>query len=311
MNPIKYTATNDSVMVIWDGKPVTVKKGAANFENLRKALIEEKWGEVPAHLRQDSSIEKWANGKFKVNNGVVSYNGQELPTDLNRRIVEMASKGENPSSLMNFWERLKKNPSMRSVEQLWNFLNNIGIPITEDGCFLAYKAVRADFKDVHSGTIDNSIGKIIEMPRNEISDDPNHACHKGLHVGALEYTGNFHSGGKMLICKVDPEHVVCVPNDHSYQKMRVCKYEVLGLHGEGHLPSTVMKDEELPEKKLPGGAKRSKEFKRLDSLDAALLMKESYDTLRTYAGKGLEIIGASRITGGKWALVQAIEKARA
>ena len=41
-----------------------------------------------------------------------------------------------------------------------------------------------------------------------------------------------------------------------------------------------------------------------------MLMQESYDTLRNYAAKGLEIVGASRIVGGKWALVQAITKAR-
>jgi hypothetical protein len=306
---LKYTATNDSVTVIWGGKPVTVKRGAANFEGLRRAVLDHDWNEVPYHLSSGASLERWAKGKFKVADGRVLFNGAELPADINNRITEMAIKGEDPGAIMKFWERLQKNPSMRSVQQLWNFLNNIGIPITEDGCFLAYKAVRSDLMDVHSGTIKNDIGSVIEMPRNQISDDPDHACHAGLHVGALEYTGNFHSGGVMLICKVDPADVVCVPNDHSYQKMRVCRYEVLGIHGgESHLPSTTIKEEELPQRPVKG--KRSKEFQRLDGLDATLLMKESYDDLRRYAASGLGIIGASRITGGKWALVLAISKAR-
>lgn len=308
---LKYTATNDSVTVIWGGKPVTVKKGSAHFEGLRQALLKNAWDEVPHHLNSDSSIERWAKGKFKVTNGEVTYNGAKLPADLNGRIVEMASKGDDPTPLMKFWERLQKNPSMRSVEQLWKFLNNIGIPLTADGCFLAYKAVKSDFKDVYTGTIDNSVGQVVRMPRNQISDNPDHACHQGLHVGALEYTGSFHAGGRMMVAKVDPEHVVCVPNDHSYQKMRVCEYEIIGIHGgDDHLPSTTIKDEELPTKKLPGGAKRSKEFKRLDGLDEAALMQESFETLRKYAGTGLEIVGASRITGGKWALASAIVKAR-
>lgn len=310
--PLKYTATNDSVTVVWKGAPVTVKRGSANFDGLRKALLREDWDEIPHHLRSDSSIERWAKGKFKVVGGVVHFDSMPLPVDINNRVVEMAAKGEDPTPVMLFWERLQKNPSWRSVEQLWRFLNNVGIPLTEDGCFLAYKAVKADFKDVYSGTIDNTPGQVVTMPRNQISDDPDQTCHYGLHVGALEYTGNFHSGGRMVICKVDPADVVCVPNDHSFQKMRVCKYVVVGMHGEGHMPSTTIKDEELPQlaKQLPGGKKRSKEFQRLDSLDESLLMKESYDTLRNYASKGLEIIGASRITGGKWSLIQAISKAR-
>ncbi len=306
---MKYTATNDSVTVIWQGKPVTVKRGAANFEGLRRAVLEEDWTEVPHHLRSDSSIERWAKGKFKVVDGRVSFNGKDLPVDLNKRLVEMAVNGEDPTPLMKFWERLQNNPSYRSVEQLWNFLNNMGIPFTPDGHFLAYKAVREDFKDCHSGTIDNSVGNVVSMPRNEISDDPNHACHAGLHVGALEYTGSF--GPRQLIVKVDPADVVCVPNDHSYQKMRVCRYEVIGLHGEGHLPNTTIDEDDLGSIRTRDvKGKRSKEFQRLDALDESLLMQESYDDLRNYLSKGLGVIGASRITGGKWSLVQAISRAR-
>jgi hypothetical protein len=341
--PMKFTATNDSVTVIYGGKPVPVKRGSANFEGLRRALIDEDWDEAVFHLRSDSSIERWTKGKFKVSNGVVSYNGAALPSDMNNRIVEMASLGDDPTPLMNFWERLQKNPSMRSVQQLWSFLNNIGIPLTADGCFLAYKSVRADFKDVYTGTIDNSVGKVVEMARNQISDNPDHACHAGLHVGALEYTGNFHSGGRMVIAKVDPEHVVCVPNDHSFQKMRVCKYEVIGIHGEGHLPSRTISDEDLPDGSwdpyyddedlayeddlnfisdrlddlaqpalrvnVPTG-KRTKKLQKLDAMDEAELMQLSYDDLRRYASKGLGIVGAYKITGGKWALVLAISRAR-
>lgn len=312
---MKYTVTQDSVTLLWGGKPVTVKRGAANFEELRKAVLAEDWTEVPFHLRSDSSLERWAKGKFKVTDGHIFYNGEELPSDLGARITEMASLGEDPTPLMNFWENLQQNPSMRSVQQLWRFLANSGHPITEDGHFLAYKAVRADFKDIHSATIENKPGTRIKMERNKISDDPNHACHQGLHVGALAYAQSF--GGydsRMVICKVNPKDVVSVPNDHSSQKMRVCEYLVIGMHGEGELPSTTIKDEELPmqqqSKTLPGGSKRSKEFKRMDALDEAMLMQESYDSLRNYLSKGLDVVGASRITGGKWALVQAIAKAR-
>lgn len=306
--PMKYTATNDSVTVIWGGKPVTVKRGSANFEGLRKAVLEEDWDEVPFHLKSDSSVERWAKGKFKVADGKVSYDGDQLPADLNNRIFEMATLGQDPSAILNFWERLQRNPSARSVEQLWRFLNNAGIPLTPDGCFLAYKSIRRDFKDVHSGTIDNTPGNVIEMQRNKISDDPDQTCHYGLHVGALQYVEDFGPSDKrIVIVKVDPEHVVCVPNDYNSQKMRVCRYEVIGFHGE-QLPSTTVDEHELPRREVKG--KRSKEFIRLDGLDETLLMKESYEDLRRYASQGLGIIGAYRITGGKWALIQAIVRGR-
>jgi hypothetical protein len=350
MQEMKYTATNDSVTVVWQGLPVTVKKGSPNFEGLRKAVLESNWDEVPFHLRADSSIERWTNGKFKVSNGVISYNGEKIPTDLNNRICEMAVGGQDPTPLMNFWERLQKNPSMRSVEQLWRFLNNSGHPITTDGHFLAYKGVRMDFKDCHSGTLDNRPGVVIELPRNKISDNPNTPCHYGLHVGALEYAIGF--GQRVVICKVDPADVVCVPFDCSSQKMRVCRYEVIGLHGDGHLPSTTIDDDDLsdldfeddyffddddfledfypedyrplnddvppveakpvekPLKVATPNGNRSKKLQALDKMDEADLMNLSYDELRKYASKGLGIIGASKILGGKWSLVSVIVKAR-
>jgi hypothetical protein len=325
---VKYTVTNDSVAIMWGGKLVSAKRGAANFEGLRRAVLDHDWTEVPHHLGADSSLERWAKGKFKVVEGRISYNGDALPSDLANRITEMASLGQDPTSLMKFWENLQQNPSMRSVEQLWRFLNNSGHPITTDGHFLAYKSVRTDFRDHHSGTIENKPGTVIRMDRNKISDDPNQTCHFGLHVGSLEYVNGFGSSAKrIVIVKVNPRDVVCVPVDYSSQKMRVCEYAVIGMHGGDQLPDTMIEDDELPDldydyaddvvegqaavsKPLPGGKKRLKEFLRLDSLDEAALMQESYDTLRNYASKGLEIVGAYRITGGKWALVSAIVGSR-
>jgi hypothetical protein len=227
------------------------------------------------------------------------------------------------------------------VNQLWDFLQNKGIPLTEDGCFLAYKSVRQDFKDHHSGQFDNSPGKVHEMPRNQISDDPRVECHEGFHVGALEYAKNTWSGARLVVCKVDPENVVSVPHDHNSQKMRVCKYEVTGHHNGTHLPSTTFKEdthddegdeneegEDVDVQDLSPGTdpepdeftrddpkkeKRpsKKGFTRLDKLDMENLLKESIDTLRKYATKGLVITGASKIPGGKVALVAKILEVRA
>jgi hypothetical protein len=99
-----------------------------------------------------------------------------------------------------------------------------------------------DYKDCHSGTIDNHPGQAPSVPRNKVSDDPQTACHFGLHVGSLEYATSF--GRRVVIVKVDPEHVVCVPYDCTSQKMRVCEYEVVGLHGDGHMQSTTIPDDD-------------------------------------------------------------------
>ncbi len=305
---IPYTITGESVTVIFEGRPHVIQRGAPNYLNIRKSLLNEDWPSVPLHLRADTSLVRWAKDRFTVSGDEISFDGTPLPKDVNARISEMAASGENPEPLFKFWERLQKNPSHRSVQQLYRFLNNIGIPVTEDGSFLAYKSVRRDYRDLHSGKFDNRVGVTNRMPRNQISDDPNHSCHEGLHVGALEYAESF-GGERIVICKIDPSNVVCVPFDSNSQKMRVCEYKVVAEHLESHLPSTVISDSEIPKVKKPGG-KRSKLFKKLDAFPIEGLMQVKYDDLRKYASKGLGLIGVSKISGGKLSLVTAIVKAR-
>lgn len=246
MSKPTFTMTTETITVCIDGTTHSVRRGAPNFEGLKKALSEERWNSVPEYLTVAKAIESWSKGDFKVVGSEVRLRDTVLPTELSLRIVEMVRKNEDPAPVLRFWERLSKNPSFRSVNQLWGFLQHKNIPLTEDGCFLAYKSIRSDYKDHHSGTIGNKIGTINEMPRNQISDDPNVACHDGFHVGALGYAKTFGTGECILVvCKVDPKDVVCVPFDSRQEKMRVCRYEVVGHYGS-ELPSTTYKAEESP-----------------------------------------------------------------
>jgi hypothetical protein len=399
--PLPFTLTHESITVVYEGKPHVVQKGSPQFNALRKAILAEDWKAVPKNLTVAKSIKDWAKGKFTMKDDHFYFEGNEIPSNINTRIVKMATSGEDPTPLFKFWERLQKNPSMRSVEQLWPFLEHKGIPLTKEGCFLAYKGVRNDFLDAHSGTISNKPGTVHEMPRNQISDDPNHACHEGFHVGALAYAGSFSQ--RVVICEVDPEHVVCVPYDASQHKMRVCKYKVIGQHNGSHMSSTTHEEDaprgdasyehshdvpkkdstqfdpndetdanydpendflaepcdecgnkippdhtaednkyhmescslydptfpeeekkaKAPAKKKKGSEKKKEHkakkkagkqlvqtFDKLKKMGMPDLMKESIDTLRAYAGKGLKIVGASKVPGGKTALVSVILKAR-
>ena len=338
-NEIQHTLTNDSICVILGGTPHTVQKGSANYEALRKALFEKNWAAVPDLVTVAKTVENWVRGDFKVQGDSILYKGKALPTGLNSRILKMVTAGNPPEGLLRFWERLQLNPSWRSVNQLFPFLEHEGIPIDKDGYFLAYKGVKADYKDVHSGTIDNTPGlPPIEFPRNEISDDPNEACHKGLHVGALKYARDF--GVRTIICKVDPADVVCIPYDAASMKMRVCKYQVIGNYG-GKLHDTVYDEADSPKlepkpkaevtakvvepetgKPMKGKAKVIKEVPApvvfapvpgqpdFSKLDEGELNQVLLGDLRSYAAHVLKIVGASKIPGGKPVLVQRILETR-
>jgi len=238
---MKYQISNDSVMIVLDGEPHTLTKGQANYTAVRVGVLAGNEAAVRANLTVGKTIVQWADGEFAVVDGNIHYKGDAMPGVINKRILQMVTKGENPRPLMRFWERLDENPSYRSVEQLYDFLmKHPGIPFTDDGSILFYKGVRADFRDSYSGKFDNSPGQHLKMRRNRVSDDPAVPCHFGFHVGSRQYASRFAGGGVTVICKVDPKDVVCVPNDCSQQKVRVCEYEVLGVDNGGLMSDTVM-----------------------------------------------------------------------
>lgn len=339
-----FTLTNDSISIAWRGKTYNIRKGSPQFGSLKSALVNERWEDVPKYLTIGKSIESWAKGRFTIQNGdTFLYKGEQIPQDINKRVIEMATNGEDPTVLFNFWERLQKNPSYRSVKQLFPFLQHEGIPFTRDGCFLAYKSVKMDYKDHQTGTFDNHPGAINQLDRNKVSDDPTIPCHEGFHVGAYAYASTFNAQSRrVVVCKVAPEDVVCIPHDSGQQKMRVCKYRVIGLHNGELLSSTVFDDAfkldeegdvvdqieagaeaenddvtKVEEKPVQGEEKPSTEkrapakgFTRFNKMGLEELMKESMTDLRKYAGKGLKIVGASKIPGGKVSLVTKILEIR-
>jgi hypothetical protein len=123
-------------------------------------------------------------------------------------------------------ENLMLNPSKRAVTELYGFLEKNNLPITPDGSFLAYKRIRQDYKDVYTGTMDNSVGKVVEMERNRVDDDQNRTCSTGLHFCSHGYLSHY-SGERIVIVKINPRDVVSIPTDYNDSKGRACRYEVI------------------------------------------------------------------------------------
>jgi hypothetical protein len=153
------------------------------------------------------------------------------------------SKGLPFQPLVNFLNNIMENPSMQSQKELYDFLEHEHLPITEDGHFLAYKAVRSDFKDKYRGVFDNSVGNVCTMQRAKVDDDRGRGCSNGLHAGALNYVahyGSLEAGDRIVIVKINPKDVVSVPSDSNCEKLRTCSYEVVGEY-EGELLKPLYK----------------------------------------------------------------------
>jgi hypothetical protein len=157
----------------------------------------------------------------------IEYRGQKITDPV--MIKNIKNYNTQCDAIKHFIDNMFLNPRPESVVQLASFLEHNNFPLTEDGCFLGYKAVKKNYMDIYSGTIDNSIGRTITMPRAKVTFDPKLACSAGLHVGTYSYaTGYGGSDAIILVVKVNPAHCVSVPNDHNAEKLRCSQYTVLG-----------------------------------------------------------------------------------
>lgn len=217
------------VTVMMDGVTHTINSDHANYEAIRTALRDKNFDDVENLINVRKSIETFVQGRVTVEADRVLYGNLEVRGSVVHRILDMRREGFDAGPMINFLENLMQNPSKRAVDELYGFLEATKLPITEDGCFLAYKKVRDDYLDLHSGTMDNSIGKVVEMPRNGVDEDKDRTCSAGLHFCSLSYLPEYHGGsGRVLIVKINPADVVAIPSDYNNAKGRTCRYEVIG-----------------------------------------------------------------------------------
>lgn len=227
---IPFLKTNNAVSVLIGGKPQMLPATHPNFPKVIELLLS--GSATPDALEELMSVRtailRKSFGDIRIEGEKVFYKQREMAGLLVDRLLSAvhSSDQEKLDRLMKFGDSLGRNPSFRIREQLYPFLEKGQNPISANGGFIAFKKVRADFFDCHSGTIRNAPGDTPSMPREEVDDDPNRTCSSGLHVCNWGYLSSF-SGAKVVLCEVMPEDVVSVPTDYNNTKMRTCRYHVL------------------------------------------------------------------------------------
>ena len=227
-----YLIQGKNIVVIIDNQPYTVTSTHIGYEKLKQAIKDNDWDTVKQVVDPAKEILSYGAGHVAVQGSKVFYKEREMRGVLTARLIEMYQDGFPVEPLIMFMENLMSNPSKRAVEELYGFLENGNLPLTPDGYFLAYKKVRKDFLDIHSGTMSNAPGNVVEMERNEVDDNMNNTCSTGLHFCSKEYLDHF--GGhdsRTVILKINPRDVVSIPADYNATKGRTCRYEVIGELG--------------------------------------------------------------------------------
>ncbi len=230
---IPFIITNHGATVYLDGEQQTIDETHPNFDQVIAAIADQDVDEIRELINITRAITRWGAGVITVVDGEVFYEDEPVANVLTARIVDMMSLGFEPTALAAFLANVLGNPSYTAVQELYLFLEHNDIVITEDGHFLAYKRVRNDYTDLHTGTFDNSVGETPAMIRNEVDDRREVLCGRGLHFCAKHYLPSFggRGGNRVVVVKVNPADVVSIPNDYNNAKGRTWTYEVIAEVG--------------------------------------------------------------------------------
>lgn len=245
----------DKITVVIGTTPHTISKNHITYNKIVQAIKNQDWQLVQDIIEPKRTVLNFGQGNIEIEGDTIFWRGREMHNALTKRMVQMIQQDFPVEPLVNFMENLMQNPSKRAVTELYGFLEKNSLPITPDGCFLAYKKVRQDYMDIHSGTVLNKpavyltdedkalleerAGKsnevtvtvennvtVVSMERNLVDDDQNRTCSVGLHFCSREYLEYF-GGERIVILKINPRDVVSIPNDYNDSKGRCCRYEIV------------------------------------------------------------------------------------
>ena len=234
---VPFMWVDGNLTLVLNNRTYQVLPDHINYKMILEALPIATADELLDIVDVEKAVATFSDGLVEIKNGQVTYEGEIVHGSISKRILEFMSKGLPFQPLVNFLNNLMENPSMQSQKELYDFLEHENLAITSDGHFLAYKAVRSDFKDKYRGTFDNSIGNVVTMQRAKVDDNRARGCSDGLHAGALNYVasyGSVENGDRIVIVKINPRDVVSVPSDCNCEKLRTCRYEVIAEY-EGEL----------------------------------------------------------------------------
>lgn len=233
--------------------PYIARDDHPNFKAIVGAAMEREFEDIASLFDVADTIAlkfQRLSERVTVENDTVYFDGVAVDSALTQQILAVLNSGADGASwtaLVNFFEKVQQNPSEDSRAGLYVWIKaHNGLTISDDGDIVGYKAVNSDDEHgyrsisggkepvrvndvVYTGRIPNPLGATVEMARDLVDPSSVHYCSVGLHVGTWDYAKSFGGcGGTVLEVRVNPRDVVAVPEDSSGQKVRTCRYTVVG-----------------------------------------------------------------------------------
>jgi len=240
---IASTITASGILLFIGTDRYAVGNDHPNFGKIKDAIARKDFDAVTDLIDIRTAVRKWmASGhEFTLTNDLIELNGAPFSDAVTDKVLAMIDAGNDADPLFNFLRKVRENPSATAQDELFLFCVANGFMIHEDGDLIAYKSVRGNYTDIHSGKFNNAVGQVVTMPRFQVDDNRDRTCSKGLHFASFDYASTWAGtidgeNRRLMVMKIHPKDVVSIPNDYNNQKGRCARYEVIAELGGAPLP---------------------------------------------------------------------------
>lgn len=227
-----YIHTSTGFSGIANTVPFQVSVDHPNFEAITDAIRNDREDLIHDLINRSTQLKKapgMVHNRVTVDEdaGTVMVDGNPVVDVLVERIFDLLEDGFDIQPMLHFIDNLYQNPSMQTIERIFDWLLAGEMPITEDGCFIAFKRVNYDYTSFHDGRTMHTVGQMTSLPRYLCDDNNKATCSSGLHFCSQSYLPSYYgNNGRMLVLRINPKDVVSIPVEYGTAKGRACAYFV-------------------------------------------------------------------------------------
>lgn len=215
------------------------------FDKIHELCINQQWIEIEILNNKAKAI--LTNDVKVTEEGNIVIKDVVLETTKDDPLLAMIKLLQDKGLIEDDIEKVKpfiinmlKNKHINAVNEIYEYCKAMDFEITEDGCFLAYKNVNADYSSIYDhGKTKHAIGMITKV--DKFDTNRSNLCSQGLHFCSKAYLSQY-IGNTTIIVKINPEHVCSIPLDYDFTKGRCTEYMMVGVMAKnGTLATTNLK----------------------------------------------------------------------
>ena len=223
------------VYIMIEGRHITYTKNQPHYEELVSAI---KAGKSDQELmgiinkeenRLHDEIARMGDDNLEVINGQIYFQGEPLEGALKESFHEAILHGYPLHPLQNYLYNIQRNPDEYVRKYLFDLLYEAKCPLTEDGNFLAYLPVRANYTDYRTGKLDHAIGQTVSTVRPLVDKNLRKATTIAASFNGIRQMVG--SNNRVMVACIAPQDVVTLrernihPQDEK-ELLSATRYEV-------------------------------------------------------------------------------------